>query len=139
MIAILVFSHLPEEMQGEWLDELVRVLRPGRLLIASVYGETLLPTDTPAETRATFERNGFLYAKGFGTPGLPHFYQTAYHRSDYIAAHWQRGLKLRFQLSRGINNHQDAYVLVRDGSSATNPVHLLPLAAATGRERPRAQ
>ena len=36
--------------------------------------------------------------------------RKAYHRSDYIAAHWQRGLP------RGINNHQDAYVLVRDGS-----------------------
>jgi hypothetical protein len=92
------------------------------LLIASVHGETLLPADTPSDVRADFLEKGFLYAKGFGTPGLPEFYQTAYHRPEYVQSHWRSdNLELVFALPRGINNHQDAYVLVKRESSATAP------------------
>jgi len=116
VIAVSVFSHLPEDMQAHWLAELARITRSGGLLIASVHGPGLLPSDTPPETRAEFERKGFLYAKGFGTQGLPDFYQTAYHAAAYVSSRWQHGFRLVFQLPRGINNHQDAYVLVREGT-----------------------
>ena len=115
VIAISVFSHLPEDLQHAWLAEIARVVRARGLLIASVHGESLLAKDTPPETREKLEREGFLYARGFGTPGLPDFYQTAYHRPDYVRARWQRGFRLAFELPRGVNNHQDAYVLEREG------------------------
>jgi SAM-dependent methyltransferase len=114
VLAISVWSHLPEDLQFAWLDEMARVVRPGGLLLASVHGDALLPSETPAATRAQFARDGFLYAKGFGTPGLPDFYQTAYHRPDYVRARWQRGFRVIFELPRGINNHQDAYLLLRE-------------------------
>jgi SAM-dependent methyltransferase len=113
VIGISVFSHLPEDLQFAWLAELARIIRPGGILIASVHGGTLLPQETPPETREKFEREGFLYAKGFGTPGLPDYYQTAYHDPDYVHANWHKGFRLIFELMRGINNHQDAYVFER--------------------------
>jgi SAM-dependent methyltransferase len=113
-LAISVFTHLPEQLQDSWLDELHRVLVPGGLLIASVHGETLLPQDMAAEMRTEFHERGFLYVTGFGTPGLPDYYQTSYQLAQYVRAHWERhGFELAFWLPRGINNHQDAYVLVR--------------------------
>jgi len=114
VIGISVFSHLPEDLQFEWLSELARVICPRGLLIASVHGESLLSKETPLETRQKFERDGFMYAKGFGTPGLPDFYQTAYHLPVYVRERWQQGLRLVSELPRGINNHQDAYVFIRD-------------------------
>ncbi len=114
VLAISVYSHLPEDMQFAWLDEMARVVRPGGLLLASVHGETLLPAETPEATRQALEHDGFLYARGFGTPGLPDFYQTAYHRPDYVRAKWQRGFRVIFELPRGVNNHQDAYLLARE-------------------------
>ncbi len=116
-LAISVFSHLPEELQFAWLDEMARVVRPGGLLLASVHGAALLPAETPDATREALARDGYLYARGFGTPGLPEFYQTAYHRPEYVRARWQRGFRVIFELPRGINNHQDAYVLKREGDS----------------------
>jgi SAM-dependent methyltransferase len=113
VIGISVFSHLPEDLQFAWLAELARIIRPGGILIASVHGETLLSKETAPETREKFAREGFLYAKGFGTPGLPDFYQTAYHRPDYVHATWQKGFRLIFEMPRGINNHQDAYIFER--------------------------
>jgi SAM-dependent methyltransferase len=117
VLAVSVFTHLPEAMQFEWVDELARVIRPGGLLVASTHGETLLPSDVPDEVRTEFLASGFLYAKGFGTPGLPDFYQTAYHRPEYVASRWQRGFHLVHGLPRGINNHQDAYILSRRAPS----------------------
>ncbi len=116
-IAISVFSHLPEDLQFAWLDEMARVVRSGGLLLVSVHGDSLLPPETPASTRQALARDGFLYAKGFGTPGLPDFYQTAYHRAEYIRDKWQCGFRLLLELPRGINNHQDAYVLQREGGA----------------------
>jgi hypothetical protein len=108
-----VFSHLPEDLQMDWVAELARVTQPDGLLIASVHGESLLPADTPPDSRAQLLRHGFLYANGFGTLGLPDFYQTACHRPGFIVANWQRQFRLAFALPRGINNHQDVYVLAR--------------------------
>ena len=112
VLAISVFTHLPEAMQFEWLDELARVIRPGGILLASTHGETLLPRDVPDEVRSAFLESGFYYSKGSGTPGLPDFYQTAYHRPEYVASRW-RNFDLVCELPRGINNHQDAYVFSR--------------------------
>lgn len=39
--AISVFTHLREELQGPWIDELRRVLRPGGLALFSVHGDAL--------------------------------------------------------------------------------------------------
>jgi SAM-dependent methyltransferase len=109
---ISVFTHLPEEMQSRWLEELRRVIRKRGVLIASVHGEGLLPAGDP-EIAGRFKREGFIYVKGGGTEGLPEFYQSTYHAPAYIERTWGRFFDVKNIQPRAINNHQDAVVCLR--------------------------
>jgi SAM-dependent methyltransferase len=51
--ALSVFTHLPEPLSSAWLDEMRRVLKPGRWLILSTHGEAYLD-DLSAEQQRTF-------------------------------------------------------------------------------------
>jgi SAM-dependent methyltransferase len=109
---ISVFTHLPEEMQFQWLEELRRVIKKGGMFITSVHGEGLLdPADREGMERV--KKDGFLYIKGGGTPGLPDFYQTAYHTKAYIQKTWSRYFDILNIQTRAINNHQDGVVCIK--------------------------
>ncbi len=93
--AISVFTHLNEEYQSAWLGEVRRITRPGGLVIATVHGDSVISKKpfTRAQTRV-LEEKGFLFIEGttgiFKLDGLPDFYQTAFHTSDYISREWSR-------------------------------------------------
>jgi SAM-dependent methyltransferase len=109
---ISIFTHLPEDMQLHWLAELRRVIKKGGLLITTVHGEGLL---NPADVQKIeqLHREGFLYIKGGGTPGLPDFYQTTYHTKEYIEKTWSQYFDVQSVRTRAINNHQDGVVCVK--------------------------
>ena len=60
--ALSVVTHLPEEDGRAWLRELVRILKPGALLLFTVHGERFIHTLT-AEDRDRFHRGEFVTAE----------------------------------------------------------------------------
>jgi SAM-dependent methyltransferase len=102
IFSISIFTHLPEDMEIEWLRELGRVARPGALLALSVHSEDLLTRSMP--------KRGFHYAVGDGTDGLPEFYQTSFHTNAYIEREWSKIFRVERILKKHITNHQDLVI-----------------------------
>jgi len=106
--AFSVLTHLTEELQRPWLDELRRVLRPGGLLVLSTHGERYLERLNAAE-RAQFEA-GKLVVRWGGVAGTN--LCTTFHPRSYLER-----LAERFELLEHVpegaagNPHQDLSVL----------------------------
>lgn len=114
--SISLFTHLDEASQDAWLQELVRLLRPGGVLVTTVHGRAAMASCTLAE-RAELERDGIAFRvdrKGrFKLDGLPDFYQTTFHSRAYIERHWTQFLDLKEYREGGIHGHQDLVVLAK--------------------------
>jgi SAM-dependent methyltransferase len=112
--AISVFTHIDEEMQFAWLEELKRVSKPGAILILSVHGEST-HAQLSADAKATLSEKGFLFGRGqtglLKRDGLPDFYQTTYHSRAYVEDRWSRFFNVIGYVERGMNAHQDAVIL----------------------------
>jgi len=107
--SISVFTHLPEDMQFEWLKELHRVTKKNGLLMLSIHGEQLFP-DSYHKLKKQFIENGFFYSIDQGTDGLPDFYQTTFHTEDYIKLKWSKFFKIVDIIKYGVANHQDLVI-----------------------------
>ncbi len=110
--AISVFTHLDEEAQFRWLDELKRVARSGAVLLLSVHGHHCWK-DLPAEEVERIERTGFGVRSGPDTwHGLfPEWYQNAFHTKDYVHRNFSKYFEILDYLPRGIIDLQDLVVL----------------------------
>ena len=115
--AISVFTHLPEDMQSAWLQELRRIVKPGGHVILSAHGEDLFRTHIEDPVmRAQFESSGFQYVRTGDTHGLPAFYQTAFHSAAYLRREWGRYFEIIVVETRGIANNQDLVLCKRTHS-----------------------
>lgn len=107
--ALSVFTHMPEELQHQWMRELSRVLKsPGHLLITAHGEHYLRDLD---ETQATQFRQGQLVVKELGEPGSNHF--GAYHPYSYVEQHLSKGFEIAaFEKEGALGNpSQDLYLL----------------------------
>lgn len=113
--ALSVFTHLPEELQRPWLEELARVLLPGGHLLVSVHGEAYLPRLSEDERRLF--RAGDLVVRR-GAPGSTHC--GAYHPRRYLNRVLPPALTLVEVIPEGArgNPPQDLVVLRKHGEVA---------------------
>ena len=114
IFGISVFTHLPQDMEHEWLDELRRIAAPGAHLVLTTHGEHHWSKLAP-EIRAIVERDGFYYGD-FGwnygrSVSLPDFYQTAYHSTDYVRREWGKRFEVLEITPLGMGKHQDTVLL----------------------------
>ena len=94
ILAISVFTHLPESLELAWLGELRRIARPGAILLLSVHGQRGF-WRVPSASYDELERRGFCYARCGVTAGLPDYYQTSFHSEAYIREHWSKFFRVR--------------------------------------------
>jgi SAM-dependent methyltransferase len=123
VVANSVFTHLDESFQDAWLDELLRVTRPGATLVLSVHGEYALrqleephrAAGTPGverwrrelDTRGIF----FWHDDGLDPSVFPEYYHTTFHAVWYLYAHWGARFEIVAHVPRGLLDHQDYMVL----------------------------
>lgn len=107
--AFSVFTHLTEEMQRPWLDELMRVIRPGGHLLFSTHGDFYIPSLRPEE-RDAFARGRLVvrYEDAAGTNLCATFHPRSYVERELLA-----GLTVVDMIPEGAkgNPRQDLYLV----------------------------
>ena len=94
---ISVFTHLDEDYQFRWLEELQRIAKPGAVLVVTVNG-------------AKNDR-GFFFERSYEEGLFPAWYQNTYHSRDYVFENFGKYFEVLKHLPRSMNAHQDVVVL----------------------------
>lgn len=117
VFGISVLTHLPEDMQFAWLEELRRITRPGGFVVLTTHGPHHYGALTEPD-RQVLADTGFLYLRsGYGVGiDLPEFYETTFHSHDYIRREWTRCFDVVDIQEPVPGEHQDL-VLLRVPSS----------------------
>ena len=107
--AFSVMTHLPAELQGAWVRECRRVLRPNGYLLFSTLGEHYLSLDRLSDVeRASFGRGDLvvLYADAPGTSLC-----SAYHPEAYVRQELADGYDVKAFLPAADDGRHDLYLL----------------------------
>jgi SAM-dependent methyltransferase len=111
---ISVFTHLTEDLQLLWLEELRRVSRPGGYVLVTLRG-SYYQDHLSAEDRAELARAGFVFSQF--PPHLrdmfPEWYQTATHSEEYVRRHYSPHFEVLHHLPQALDGCQDIVILKR--------------------------
>ena len=115
VFGVSIFTHLQEDRQFRWLDELSRVTKPDGCLIFSVHGEDLVHY-IDAEHQEEFRQQGFCCQQTRKVGVLSEFYLTAYHSLDYIRTQWGRYFDVLHIVEDLIGGRQHAVLCRKRGA-----------------------
>lgn len=118
-----VFTHLPEDIQLLWLDELARICSAKAVLSLSFHGEGvlnkylsgLINPDERVFIEQEISNNGFYYSHGRRQveEDLPNYYGSAFHSILYINKIWTKNFRLLAWVPEGALSYQDIILLER--------------------------
>jgi SAM-dependent methyltransferase len=109
--SISVFTHLNEELQFRWLDELRRVTKPGGWVLLTLHGRDRYQ-ELGQPWTARIEHEGILVVPTKFWKGIfPEWYQNTYHTREYVYTQFGKYFEVSAYLPSGLNGHQDIVVL----------------------------
>jgi SAM-dependent methyltransferase len=121
--ALSVFTHLTQELQAAWINELSRVVKPGGHVVISTHGESYLHRLNDSE-RKRFVAGELVVKNNTNAPGSNTC--SAYHPTAYVRQHMAPGLEVVEFIPEGAtgNPTQDLYVLRKPSHGAPHPSSL---------------
>lgn len=110
---ISVMTHLDEQTQLSWLEELCRIASACGIVALSVIGENLRKTNIPPELARTFHETGFAsfvpsYSRMLEPFSHEGYYRETYHSFAYIERTWGKFFDI---LECFETKHQDILIL----------------------------
>ncbi|MEH1934005.1 MAG: class I SAM-dependent methyltransferase [Nostoc sp.] len=113
IFGISVFSHLNEENQFLWLEELHRLLKRNGFLLVSILGTQAISKIQSPLCLDILEK-GFVFSSSDHKIGEiiddQSYYGTAYHTIDYVMENWTKDFSL-YQYTQSFLGHQDLVIL----------------------------
>jgi len=116
LVGYSVFTHLAEDVQLQWLQELRRILAPRGLALLSIHGPFAARFNGDETALKAIEHRGIYDARL--DPALdgvaPHaYYRSVYHHPSYVRSKWGGYFEVLEHISGGMGNYQDLVVLRR--------------------------
>lgn len=96
--AISVFTHLNEDYQFRWLEELRRIAKPEAIVLLTVDSTSV-------------GDQGFAFQVSYEEGLFPAWYQNAYHSQEYVLENFSKYFEVLGYFPRSMNAHQDVVVL----------------------------
>lgn len=103
---VSVFTHLSKELQNEWLNECLRILKPGGIFYFTVHGDSFI-TKLLNDEKKIYDNEGFLIRGNIGE-GRKNF--ISYNSPSYIKNVFLKGLNI-IDYYKGEKNNQDIWVI----------------------------
>jgi SAM-dependent methyltransferase len=114
VFSISVLTHLDEDFQFRWLEELRRITAPGGYVLLTLHGKKAQSlAGLSEEQRSNLEKHGHLFCTSPNKldESLPDWYQNTFHSEAYVRDKFSNYFNILEYIPAGMNDHQDVVLL----------------------------
>ncbi len=109
-----VMTHLNEDNQRAWLEEIHRITKPSGLVITTVHGMTAARTILTNQQVESMKARG-IFDKGHDSrlDGIApdDYYRAIFQTPEYIYTHWEKWFHIEEIIEHGASNYHDIVVM----------------------------
>jgi SAM-dependent methyltransferase len=108
-----VFTHLTRDIQIAWLGELMRIMKPGGLFLASVHGEFATYFSFPNSAKIILKNGIYDDSKDHNLDDIapPGYYRGTFQSMEYTRKIFGRYFEILKYVERGATNYQDLVIM----------------------------